>query len=187
MSWDNARLTKEEKWGETKRIQYLEVDLYWFHENRTKMKRFTENLYLTLCVYLSRIRLSPWLSHFVHFGWYKEKKKKSNYIFIRWRCCLFFFVYNDLPVAVLSLKFPVCLTSYLRANVWISAFYKRKNTNWNANRIRTRVVDSIFPDGSRNINCPSHGVMVSWLISCTNNSVDSCKPTMNHTSWSWVY
>ena len=81
-----TRLTKAEKLEEIKIVRCLEVALYQSRESRAKKKRFIEDSYLTLCVHLNRLRLSPSLYHFVYF---EIKLKKAYYIFIHQRCYCF--------------------------------------------------------------------------------------------------
>ena len=54
-----TKLMKAEKKGETKTIQCIEVALYQTLKSRMKTKWFTEDSYLVLYVYFSRLRLSP--------------------------------------------------------------------------------------------------------------------------------
>ena len=67
LRWPYTRLVKVEKQEETKMIQCLEVALYQCYESRMK-KWFTEDLYLTLCIHLSHLHLSPSLHYFIHLS-----------------------------------------------------------------------------------------------------------------------
>ena len=107
MPWNNAKLAKAEKRGETKMIQCLKVTLYQFRANKTKKKRFTEDSYLAhVCVHFSRLWLSLSLLHFTisNISSNKRKRKEADYNFVHqhlWSLAVFN-ILRTLSIKILS-------------------------------------------------------------------------------------
>ena len=84
-----TRLAQVEKRVETKMIQCFDVALYQSPESKTNKKQFSEDKYLALCVHLSHLRLSFTLSFRVIQG-----NKRGRLYFYSLALLLFFPVYN---------------------------------------------------------------------------------------------